>query len=285
MKIIWDAPGDHGFETGVSKGVLYIPNGAGAYVNGYGWNGLTKVTEKPTGAAPTPFYANNKKYLNILSAEMWAGTIEALTYPSEFEQCDGVVSPEPGVYVGQQNRKTFGFSWVTQVGNDVDGSDHGRKIHMVYGCLAAPSEKDYESINETPAPLAFSWDVSTTAVELAGYKDLSTLVFDSTLVDPDALAALEAFLYGTDGDAPTLPSPAAVLALFADTVTSVTPTAPSMTSHVITIPTVTGVTYSIAGAPVVGTVTITETVVVDATPNNGYEFPDDFVPHWEFIYA
>lgn len=284
-KIVWDATGDHFFETGVSNGVLYIPDDTGAYVNGYGWNGLTKVTEKPTGASPTAMYADNRKYLNLLSTEMWAGTIEAYTYPDEFGQCDGVASPEAGLTIGQQPRKAFGFSWQTKVGNDSVGANLGIKIHLVYNALAAPSEKDYETVNDTPDAISFSWELSTTAIDVPGYEPTSTIVIDSTKVDPTAFASLQAFLYGTDADAPMLPTPAAVLALFADTITTVTPTTPTLASHVITIPSVTGVTYEIDGVPVTGTITITASVVVVAHPNDGYQFPPLIVPEWEFVYV
>lgn len=284
-KIIWDATGEHKYETGVSKGVLYLPDEGGAYTTGFGWNGLTKVTEKPTGAAPTPMYADNRKYLNLLSTEMWAGTLEAYTYPDQFGVCDGTAEPEAGVAIGQQPRTSFGFSYVTQIGNELVGSIAGTKTHLVYNALAAPSEKDYESISDTPSAISFSWELSTTAVDVPGYQPTSTITIDSTKVDPDALATLQAFLYGTDADSPTLPTPAAVLAIFAGTVTTVTPTAPTLATHALTIPTVTGVTYFIEGEPVTGVITITATVLVTATPNVGYQFPPLVVPEWEFVYV
>lgn len=284
-KIAWDKTGERTFESGVSQGVLFIPDESGAYTAGYGWNGLTKVTEKPTGATPTPMYADNRKYSNRLSIEMWAGTIEAYTYPVQFEPCDGSNVVQPGVLVGQQKRQTFGFCYRTELGNDTLDTSLGFKLHLVYECLAAPSERDNESINDTPSQIAFSWEISTTAVELPGYDDMSTITIDSTTADPTALAALEAFLYGTDGADPSMPDPATVLTLFADTITTITPTAPTITSDVITIPTVTGATYYIDSLVVTGTVTITANKVVTVRPNAGYKFPDEFAPEWTFIHT
>lgn len=287
-KIAWDLNGEREFETGVSKGVLYIPDDSGAYTTGFGWNGLTKVTEKPTGATPTPMWADNRKYLNLLSTELWEGSIDAYMYPDEFGQCDGTIEPEPGVAIGQQPRKSFGFSWTTQVGNDVDNTDHGYKIHMVYNALAAPSQKDFSTINDTPSAISFSWTISTTAVDVPGYKPTSTITIDSTKVDPTALATLEGFLYGTDGSAPSLPSPTAVLAIFSGTVTTVTPTIPTYngSTHVLTIPAVTGVNYLIEGVvQAAGALTITATTDVYAEPKDGYNFPALFVPEWEYVYS
>jgi len=284
-RLMWDQTGEKIYEYGVNWGVLYIPNNVGVYDNGYAWNGLVSVTESPSGAEANPQYADNIKYLNLISAEQFGGTIEAFTYPEEFGQCDGTASPEPGVNIGQQGRKSFGLSYRTRVGNDLEGTDFGYKVHLVYGALAAPSEKAYATINESPEAITFSWEISTTPVDAGGsYKPTSSITIDSTKVDADALADLEDILYGTVGVDPKLPSPAEVLALFAGTVTTVTPTAPTYnsTTKVITIPTVTGVEYRINGAVVTGTVTITVDTVVTANPLPGYRFPDVTDDDWFF---
>jgi hypothetical protein len=288
MKLAWDSVGQRLYETGVSKGVLYLPDGSGNYTNGYAWNGLTKITEKPTGAAATAQYADNSIYLNLVSTERFDADIEAFTYPDAFSACDGSLEPEPGVMVNQQPRKSFGLSYRTELGNDLAGTEYGYKIHVVYNALAAPSQRDYATINDNPAAIALVWSLTTTPVALTGYKNVSTLTIDASRVDPTALAALEAFLYGTDGTNPSLPSPAAVLGLFAGTITTVTPVAPTYnsTTHVITIPTVTGITYYIGGVAVTtSTVTITTDTVVVAEPNVGYKFPAVTDNDWLFTYV
>lgn len=274
-QLTWDNVGQRFYETGISKGVLYLPDASGNYVQGYAWNGLTKVTEKPTGAAATPQYADNAMYLNLVSVERFDADIEAFTYPDQFAACDGSVAPEPGVTINQQPRKTFGLSYRTELGNDLTGTEYGYKLHLVYNALAAPSQRDYATVNDNPAPINLTWSISTTPIAIPGYKNASTMTIDSTKVDHTALANLEAFLYGTSGTNPSLPSPQAVLALFAGTVVQVTPVVPTYnsTTHVITIPTVTGITYFIAGEPVTGSVTITSDTVVTAEPNTGYIFP------------
>jgi hypothetical protein len=290
-KLLWDQVGERLYETGVSHGVLYLQDGIGAYTSGFAWNGLTTVTESPTGAASNKQYADNTMYLNLLSTELFGGDIEAFTYPDEWAACDGTAEPQPGVSMGQQKRKTFGLSYRTQLGNDVDGTDHGYKIHLVWGALASPSQKAYATINDNPAALAFKWSFTTTPIDpgvIGGvtYKPTASMVIDSSRVDPTALAALEAFLYGTVGTDPSLPTPADVIALFAGTVTVVTPTAPSYngTTHVITIPTVTGVNYTINGEIVTGTVTITTSTVVKAYPTTGHMFPAVTDDDWLFVY-
>lgn len=285
-QLTWDDTGQRRYETGVNKGVLYIPNGSGVYNTGVAWNGLTKVTEKPTGAEASPQYADNIKYLNLLSTEQFECTVEAFTYPDEFGPCDGTQAPEDGVSIGQQTRQPFGFSYRTLVGNDTEATDFGYKLHLVYGCLAAPSEKDFETVNDTPAAIAFSWDVTTTPVNVSGYKPTATLEIDSTKVDSDALSTLEGFLYGTEGTDPSLPLPDAVLAIFAGTVATATPTAPTYTegTHTIAIPAITGITYYIDGAPVTGNIVITENTVVTASPNTGYKFPAVSVDRWLIAY-
>jgi len=285
--LIWDAAGTRRYETGVNHGVLYIPNGTGAYDHGYAWNGLTKITEKPTGATANPQYADNIKYLNLISIEQFEADIEALTYPDEFAQCDGSQEPEPGLAIGQQNRVPFGLCYRTLIGNDLVGTDDGYKLHLVYNALAAPSQKDFATVNDNPAAIAFSWSVTTTPVDVPGYKPTATLTIDSTRVDEDALATLEGFLYGTTGTNPSLPTPAAVLAIFSGSVAVVTPTEPGFVSgtHTITIPTVTGVTYWINDEVVTGTVVIAVNTLVTATPNDGYKFPVPTDDDWLFTFV
>ena len=289
-RLLWDQLGEKKYEIGVDHGVLYLAN-AGVYDEGYAWNGLTTVTESPSGAEPQKTYADNIVYMNILSLEEFGGTIEAYTYPDQFAECDGSASPQVGIAVGQQNRRTFGMSYRTKIGDDSNGVDAGYKIHLVWGALAAPSEKAYATINDSPEGVAFSWDFSTTPVGITGYPDLkptASMTIDSTKVDPTALAALEDTLYGTSGVDPALPMPGAILDMFDGTVTSASPTAPTYngTTHVITIPSVTGVTYKIGGTTVTGTVTLTtgQTKVVRAYPNSGYYFPEGADDDWSFTY-
>jgi hypothetical protein len=212
-QIIWDAVGDRIFETGVDHGVLYVRNSLGAYPIGVPWNGLTTVTESPSGAEVTPQYADNMKYLNLQSAEEFAATIEAFTYPDEFAACDGTAEIVPGVSVGQQNRSTFGFSYRSKLGNDIQGQDYGYKIHLIYGALAAPTEKTNATINDSPEAAAFSWELSTTAVEVPGFKPSAHVVINSTTVPPEYLAAVEAILYGTTSGTPRLPLPKELIEL------------------------------------------------------------------------
>ena len=212
-KLTWDNTGERIFETGVKQGVLYPIQSDGKYTKGVAWNGLTAVTESPSGAEATALYADDIKYLNLLSNEEFGATIEAYTYPDEFAECDGSAELATGVMIGQQKRKTFGLCYRTTVGNDVEGNDYGYKLHLVYGCLAAPSEKGYSTINDNPDAITFSWEVSTTPVNVEGFKPTSQITIDSTKADPTKLAALEAVLYGGAETEAKLPLPDEVATL------------------------------------------------------------------------
>ena len=205
-KLSWDNSGERLYETGVKNGVLYVQN-AGKYPKGVAWNGLTAVTESPSGAEATPLYADDIKYVELTSEEEFGGTIEAYTYPDEFAECDGSAELAKGVKIGQQKRKVFGLAYKTTIGNDEDGNDHGYKLHLVYGCKAAPSEKAYATINDSPEAITFSWEFTTTPVAVAGHKPTAHIEIDSTKADPTCLTALEAKLFGTENDDPQLPLP------------------------------------------------------------------------------
>lgn len=213
--LTWDEIGERFYETGVDHGVLYIPDVSGVYDTGVPWNGLTTVTETPSGAEPSAQYADNLKYLNLISAEEFGCTIEAFTYPDQFAQFDGLATPQPGVVIGQQPRGTFGLSYRTKVGNDVEGDAHGYKLHLVYGCQASPSEKAYNTINDSPEAITFSWDVSTTPAPVTGHQPTSLIVIDSRTVLPADLTALELLLYGGVATTAELPTPDEVIAIFA----------------------------------------------------------------------
>lgn len=199
-KLVWDKTGERLYETGVKQGVLYPMDAKGTYPKGVAWNGLTNVTESPSGAEATALYADDIKYLNLMSNEEFGGTIEAYTYPDEFAECDGSASIATGVYIGQQSRKTFGFCYRTTIGNDVESNAHGYKLHLVYGALASPSEKAYSTINDSPEAVTFSWEFSTTPVNVTGFKPTACLTIDSTKVSAEKMAALEKILYGDDVD-------------------------------------------------------------------------------------
>ena len=203
-KLVWDESGKRVYETGVRNGVLYVQGENGQYENGVAWNGLTAVTESPSGAEPTALYADDIKYLELFSAEEFGATIEAYTYPEEFEACDGSASLGEGVTIGQQDRKAFGLCYRTVVGNDVKGNEHGYKLHLVYGAKAKPSEKAYATVNDSPEAVTFSWEVTTTPVNVAGFKPTATVTIDSTKIQPDKLKAIEDKLYGTQDQEPTL---------------------------------------------------------------------------------
>jgi hypothetical protein len=291
-KLIWDKTGERRYETGIDRGVLYIPNALGVYNNGYAWNGLYTVTESPTGAESNKQYADNRVYVNLRSAEEFGATVEAFTYPDEFAQCDGTAEPVAGLGVGQQARKAFGLSYRTKIGNDLN-SEAGYKLHLVYGATAAPSEKAYSTINDSPEAATFSWELTTDPVDVPGtnpatgkpYAPTSLLTIDSTTVDATALAALEDLLYGTVGTDPSLPTPGAVIAMFAGTLILATPTEPAWngTTNTITIPIVTGVEYLIDDVVVAaGGVVITVPTVVVARPAAGYKFPAVVDDDWYY---
>ena len=214
-KITWDAVGEHRYETGVDHGVLYQVDASGNYINGVAWNGLTNVTESPSGAEAQKQYADNMNYLTLYSAEEFGATVEAFTYPDEFEQNDGSASPVPGLNIGQQPRKPFGMVYRTKVGNDVAGDDYGYKLHLLYGCRASPSERGYATINDSPEAITFSWELTTTPVQITGYEPSAQLILDSTKVDTETkarLTALEDILFGTESEEPRLPLPNEVIA-------------------------------------------------------------------------
>lgn len=206
-KIVWDESGKRLYETGVKNGVLYIQNETGAYAKGVAWNGLTAVTESPSGAEATPLYADDIKYLELFSAEEFGATIEAYTYPEEFEACDGSASLGTGVTIGQQDRKTFGLCYRTVLGNDVKSNEYGYKLHLIYGAKAAPSEKGYQTINDSPEAITFSWEVTTTPVNVAGFKPTASVTIDSTKIDAAKLKTIEDMLYGTESVEAKLPLP------------------------------------------------------------------------------
>ena len=212
----WDKTGERYYETGVSKCALYVQGEGGAYPEGVAWNGISTVTESPSGAEASPIYADNIKYLNLLSTEEFAATIEAYTYPKEFEQCDGTAEIAAGVTIGQQTRKTFGLCYQTVIGNDTKNNEYGYKIHIIYGAMAAPSEKAYATINDNPEAITFSWEVSTTPVNVNGAKPTASLTIDSTKVKAEKLKELEDILYGSSTANARLPLPDEIATLLAD---------------------------------------------------------------------
>lgn len=220
-KLMWDKTGERYYETGVKQGVLYLQGANGTYPKGVAWNGLTAVTESPSGAEASPLYADDMKYLNLLSTEEFAATVEAYTYPDEFAECDGSAEIAKGVSIGQQKRKLFGMCYKTVLGNDVDNNDYGYKLHFIYGAMAAPSEKAYATINDSPEAITLSWELSTTPVSVEGMKPTASLTIDSTKADPAKLAALEEILYGknptttdgNDGVDPRMPLPDEIASL------------------------------------------------------------------------
>lgn len=210
-KLVWDATGTREYETGVKNGVLYVQSENGTYDTGVAWNGLISVTESPSGAEATPLYADDIKYLELYSAEEFGATIECYTYPEEFEACDGSVEISTGVIIGQQNRSSFGLCYRTTLGNDVKGNEYGYKLHLIYGCKAAPSEKAYSTINDSPEAITFSYEITTTPVQVSGYKPTASLIIDSTKITPEKLALIESKLYGDASTEASLPTPDEIL--------------------------------------------------------------------------
>lgn len=215
-KLVWDKIGERFYETGVDRGVLYPVQAGGLYNKGVAWNGLSAVTESPSGAEATPVYADNIKYLNLMSAEEFGATIEAYMYPDEFAECDGSAELTKGVNIGQQTRKSFGLCYRTILGNDSDSNDYGYKLHLIYGALAAPSEKGYATINDSPEPITLSWEISTTPVNVAGFKPTACVTIDSTKVAAEKLAKLEEILYGSESSEPRLPLPDEIITIMSD---------------------------------------------------------------------
>ena len=213
-KLVWDKTGERYYETGVDHGVLYPLSSEGTYNKGVAWNGLISVSESPSGAEPEALWADNMKYLNLMSAEEFGATIECYTYPEEFAECDGSAEIAPGVMIGQQKRKTFGMAYRTLIGNDVDGTDHGYKLHLIYGALASPSEKGYNTVNDSPEAITFSYELSTTPVNVEDFKPTASLTIDSTKVDAGKLAELEAILFGSEAEEARLPLPDEVAGIF-----------------------------------------------------------------------
>ena len=216
-RLEWDKTGERFYETGVKNAVLYVQNSSGAYPKGVAWNGITAITESPSGAESNPLYADDIKYLNLISNEDFGATIEAYTYPDEFAECDGSAEIVAGVKIGQQKRKTFGLCYRTTLGNDVDGNDHGYKLHIIYGATAAPSERAYATINDSPEAITMSWEISTTPVTVTGFKPTAHLEIDSTKVKAEELTKFEEILYGKDGAeqaGPRLPLPDEIATLF-----------------------------------------------------------------------
>lgn len=283
----WDKVGERLFETGVDRGVLYIPTN-GSYDNGVAWNGLTTVTESPSGAEASPQYADNIKYLNLISAEQFAATVEAFTYPPEFNQFDGTVLLSGGLSIGQQARKTFGLSYRTKLGNDLVGEDFAYKLHLVYGCQAAPSEKAYATINDSPEAAGFSWELSTSPVSVTGQKPTALLTVDSSKFTAAQMLTLTNALWGTAGTAPRLPLPDEVIAMFAGALTLLAqPTAPTYNAgtRTVTIPAMTGVVYTLNGATVAAgpyVLPVGTYGVVKARAAATYRMPDIVQDTWVF---
>jgi hypothetical protein len=292
-RVQWDQTGEKHYETGTDHGVLYPVSDEGEYANGVPWNGLTGVTETPSGAESNKQYADNMVYLNLVSAEEFGATVTAFTYPDEFAQCDGTAEIN-GVEIGQQERRNFGLAYRTLKGNDTQGTRFGYKLHLVYGCLAAPSERPYTTVNDSPEAVEFSWDLDTTPVPVGTingveYKPTSILTIDSTKHSAAEMQALEDALYGTEGQDPRLPLPAEVVAMFAGALTEVETVDPSYddTTDMITIPSVTGVVYTVNGEEVpAGTYgPISEDTVVRAKAASGYKLSNNSDEDWTIRFA
>ena len=289
--LTWDAVGERLFETGVDKGVLYPRDANGEYPTGVAWNGLTTVTESPSGAESNKQYADNIVYLNLISVEEFGGTIEAFTYPEEFEACDGTQLVN-GVAIGQQGRSTFGLVYRTRVGDDIDGQSAGYKLHLVYGALASPSEKAFATVNDSPEAITFSWEFTTTPVSVAGHEPTALITIDTNKVDPADLASLEAILFGSVGDDARLPLPDEVLTIFGTGITNVDLGTPANQptyvagTHVVTLPNVTGVQWKINGVNKTPgaqpALTVGQTAEVTAHALSGYNLQGN--DNWTFDY-
>lgn len=212
-KLVWDNVGERFYETGVKNCALYLQNTDGSYPKGVAWNGISAINESPSGAEASPIYADDTKYLNLISNEELSASIEAYTYPDEFSECDGSAEIATGITIGQQPRKAFGLAYKTTLGNDIVGNEYGYKLHLLYGCKAAPSEKAYSTINDSPEAITFSWEISTTPVNVKGFKPTSNLTIDSSKVNPEKLAALEAILFGSESAEARLPLPDEIITL------------------------------------------------------------------------
>ena len=223
-KLVWDATGQHLYETGVDHVVLYKLDNSNLYSSGYAWNGVSAINESPSGADSNPIYADNIKYLDLRSAEEFGATIECYTYPDEFAECNGEAMPASGIVLGQQTRKTFGLCYRTLIGNDVKSNDYGYKLHLIYGCTASPSEKNYQTVNDSPEAGSFSFEVTTVPVAVPGYKNTALIVIDSTKFSKEIMTSLENLLYGTDNAAASLPAPETVLTTLGLTYDSTTGT-------------------------------------------------------------
>ena len=296
-QLTWDAVGDRKYETGVDRGVLYIPDGSGAYTTGVAWNGLVSVSEAPSGAEANAQYADNVKYLNLFSAEEFGATIEAFTYPDEFNEFDGVAQPKTGVYVGQQSRGTFGLSYRTKIGNDVEGDDYGQKLHLVYGCSASPSEKAFTTINDSPEAITLSWELTTIPVQFtdpayASLKPTALITIDSTKVSSTDWTELTNLLWGSGGGSAQLPSPDTVVSLFnVAAQTPVIATAPTFVSGtgVITIVATTGVRYyradtgaTVATGPMTAITSGTTMVIRAEASSSSYVLAPESDDSWSF---
>lgn len=292
-QLTWDKIGERYYETGVSNGVLYLPNAMGIYTQGHAWNGLTGVTSSPSGAESSKQYADNIPYLNMTSAEEYGGTIEAFYSPKAFDQCDGTAKPIPGLSIGQQSRKSFAFSWQTLIGNDIDGQDHAYKIHVAYGAQAAPSEKAYATVNESPEAVTLSWTFTTTPVPITpeiivegrALKPTAYLAFDSRDFTTAKMQELKDILYGTSSTEPRLPSPRELITIMQTSLTEVTPQVPTFddTDNELIIPDQTGVVYLANGVVITGTHILEESVTITAIPAAGYKFPNVIQTQWAII--
>lgn len=282
----WDQVSERTYETGVDHGVLYVADNSGDYPLGVAWNGLVSVTESPSGAASNPKYADNIKYLNLTSAEDFGATIEAFTYPDEFMVCDGTASPAAGVFIGQQGRRSFGLVYRSKIGNDVEGSNYGYKLHLIYGAQAAPSERAYKTINDSPEALTFSWALTTSPVGVTGYSPTAVLTIDSTKVSSANLTALEDVLFGTAGVDPRLPDPDYVISLLdGGSVTEVEVPNPTFNdaTDTVTIPAGAGIVWKANGALVVpGSLVIYEDTTITAEPADNYKFAVPSDTDWVF---